>query len=227
MRGETLQIPVLQYDLDGSLIGEYSSVIEAAKSVGGNQSNITACCRGRQKKSYGSIWRYKEETVALPIPSIRSGVIRQYALSGEFLEEYPSARTAARKISEESGKSFLSAASGILACCKGHTKKACGYQWRFSEDVWNVPQISPYRRSGTKRVARYSPEGDLIACYDSLMDTARIGLKETDPKKISAIAGRLSIGCIRKIPKLIYGSYWRFIPEGEEPSVVIEVSKQE
>lgn len=51
---------VLQYDKDGNLINMYNSTQEAERIFNkNNKDNIAACCRGKQKTSYGYIWKYK------------------------------------------------------------------------------------------------------------------------------------------------------------------------
>lgn len=49
--------PVLQYTLDGQFVAEYSSINEAAKQTGVNQTIISYCCR---KSAGGYNWKYKE-----------------------------------------------------------------------------------------------------------------------------------------------------------------------
>ena len=51
-------IPVLAYNLDGSLAERYDSVKEAGESVKLNPTNITACCRGKQSTAGGYKWKY-------------------------------------------------------------------------------------------------------------------------------------------------------------------------
>jgi hypothetical protein len=51
--------PVLQYDLEGNFIKEWPSQIEAAKFLNKTGDGIGACCRGRQKKAYSYIWKFK------------------------------------------------------------------------------------------------------------------------------------------------------------------------
>lgn len=53
--------PVIQYDLDGNFICEYSSVHEASRITGINRGNIGSCCRGLYKKTKGYIWKFKSE----------------------------------------------------------------------------------------------------------------------------------------------------------------------
>jgi hypothetical protein len=51
--------PVLQYDLQGNFIKEWPSQIEATKYLNKTGHGIGACCRGKQKSSYGYIWKFK------------------------------------------------------------------------------------------------------------------------------------------------------------------------
>lgn len=53
--------PVLQFDLNGNFIKEYSSIREAVKELKIRSSGISNCCAGRYSKSGGYKWRYKEE----------------------------------------------------------------------------------------------------------------------------------------------------------------------
>jgi len=45
---------------DGVVIAEYGSVTEAAKSVNGLASKISAVCKGKRKTHAGFVWEYKE-----------------------------------------------------------------------------------------------------------------------------------------------------------------------
>jgi len=51
--------PVLQFDLDGNFVKEWASQKEATTYLGVKGDGVGACCRGRQKKAYGFIWKYK------------------------------------------------------------------------------------------------------------------------------------------------------------------------
>lgn len=50
--------PVLQYDLQGNFIKEYSSLKEVRITFKGD---IQSCCVGKQKTSCGYIWKYKNK----------------------------------------------------------------------------------------------------------------------------------------------------------------------
>lgn len=57
--------PVLQINKDtNDAIAEFPSTREVERQLGFNHSNISACCKGKQKTAYGYIWKYKEESVA-------------------------------------------------------------------------------------------------------------------------------------------------------------------
>lgn len=52
---------ILQYDLQGNFIQEWSSVNKINATLGIPYKNITATCREEQKSSGGFIWKYKIE----------------------------------------------------------------------------------------------------------------------------------------------------------------------
>lgn len=53
---------VMQFDKNGTLVNEFKSITDAAKSVNGNVTSITRNCRGRRPSAYGYVWRYKEDS---------------------------------------------------------------------------------------------------------------------------------------------------------------------
>lgn len=50
---------ILQYNLEGNFIKEWSSVSEAAKFYNISSSNIVTNCNGRYKTAGGFVWKYK------------------------------------------------------------------------------------------------------------------------------------------------------------------------
>ena len=56
-RNEKIKKPILQFSLDGEFIREWDCATDVGKEVCGN---ICKCLKGRQKSSYGYIWKYKE-----------------------------------------------------------------------------------------------------------------------------------------------------------------------
>lgn len=50
---------VFQFTIDGKLLNDYDSIIEAAKENNIYRSNISACCRGKLKSAGGFVWKFK------------------------------------------------------------------------------------------------------------------------------------------------------------------------
>ena len=51
--------PILQYDIKGIFIKEYSSIKEAAISLQIHSTGIVYSAKGKRKTSGGYIWKYK------------------------------------------------------------------------------------------------------------------------------------------------------------------------
>jgi len=49
---------VLQYNLDGKLLKQYSSVADASRKSGLSKTCIARCCRGERENSGGFLWKY-------------------------------------------------------------------------------------------------------------------------------------------------------------------------
>ncbi len=53
--------PVIQYDLVGNFLKEFTSQTEATLSVNAKGDGVGACCRGKQKSAYGYVWKFKNQ----------------------------------------------------------------------------------------------------------------------------------------------------------------------
>lgn len=53
------RIPIMQYDLSGNFIKEYSCVAQASKQTGIDEKSIAWVGRGKMKTAGGYLWRYK------------------------------------------------------------------------------------------------------------------------------------------------------------------------
>lgn len=53
----------MQYNLDGTFVKEWKSTKEIERELGFSNQSISACCKGKAKKSNGFIWKYKEPIV--------------------------------------------------------------------------------------------------------------------------------------------------------------------
>lgn len=118
---------VLQFDLDGRFIREFSSAKEAAKLYGCDTHTITYACSGRTKSGVGYLWRYKKdyngEITAYVKHEPFHKRVSQYDLLDNFIAEYESVSDAARCMNV--------GLSCIRAACNGRQKTAYGYKWKY------------------------------------------------------------------------------------------------
>ena len=56
--GKTRSKPIAQYTLDGELVKNWPSAMEAQRQVGFACSNICKSAKGKYKQAYGFIWKY-------------------------------------------------------------------------------------------------------------------------------------------------------------------------
>lgn len=59
--GMAIARPVLQFNKQGDFITEWPSMSKASKTLNVDFTGICNCCKGKQKKSGGFIWKYKHE----------------------------------------------------------------------------------------------------------------------------------------------------------------------
>lgn len=52
---------VNQYNLDGTFIKTWGSIVEIEQSLGISEPSISQCCNGKTKKSHGYIWKFFDE----------------------------------------------------------------------------------------------------------------------------------------------------------------------
>lgn len=61
-RNEKYSKPVIQLNLDGNFIKEWSSAYKASQTLGIPQSSIWDCCNGNSSETHNYKWRYKYES---------------------------------------------------------------------------------------------------------------------------------------------------------------------
>tara|TARA_R110000868_G_scaffold145781_1_gene366186 strand:- start:563 stop:1252 length:690 start_codon:yes stop_codon:yes gene_type:complete len=115
---------ILQYDLNGNLIKEWSSIIEAKKAGFGG---VDMCVIGETKTAGGFLWRHKINPLPkiYKLPNHKScKPIHQYSKSGEFIKTWNSIKEAC---------SYLNMDPGTITnvCSGGRQKTAYGYIWKY------------------------------------------------------------------------------------------------
>lgn len=151
---------ILQYDLKGNLIKEWIGL----KSIDIKNSNISNCCRGLTKTTSGFIWRYKENFIDLGLNNLYDNKrkIKQYNLSGEFIDSFISITEASNKLNINNGN--------IVDCCVGRLKSAGGYMFRYYDD--QAPD--KYKNKVTRCVIQYDKDMNFISEYSSIIEAERI-----------------------------------------------------
>lgn len=95
-----LNVIILQYDLDGNFIKEWSSNKEANKTLNIGAGDISSCCTGNQSTAGGYIWKYKNGTIKLKINPPKkysnSKKVVQLNKNKKIIKEYRSCGEAGR-----------------------------------------------------------------------------------------------------------------------------------
>ena len=130
--------PVLQFNLDGELINEYSGVHNASILTGYNASNISSACNGKIHVYKNSIWMFKsdytpgqkvEPTKRKQRVNKKHKAVSQYTTDNTFVATYVSANEAECVTGIR--------VANIRACCNCEQKTAGGFIWRYNYNESN------------------------------------------------------------------------------------------
>lgn len=128
--------PVIQYDLNGSFINRYDSIMDAANNLGKqNISTIRNCCNKQIKSAYNFLWKFEDDDITIEELVYNFNLsgkgkhkkVQQFDLNGNFIKEFNSCREAAKNINAPYHV-------GISACCIGKQKTAYGYKWKYKDN---------------------------------------------------------------------------------------------
>lgn len=130
---------VAQYDSQGLLVRVWDCINDARRELNMNNNGISECCRGLQKKAGGFIWRYADDKITdeyiswcneLHTGGNQKKSVVQYSLDNNLICLFDSITEAGNKTSIDAGS--------ISACCRGKSKTAGGFIWRFYDDIENI-----------------------------------------------------------------------------------------
>ena len=123
-RGGGIQKNVYQYDLkSGVILSTFSSLSEAAESVGVDYRTISKACLGEIKNCRGYSWSYTLAENFFGDIDQRKKQVFQFNEHGVFIRSYDSVAEA----SEISGVNR----SSIAKCCRGIYSSAGNYLWKY------------------------------------------------------------------------------------------------
>ena len=177
---------ILQYNLDGEFVAEYSSVTSAYKKTGVSRGTISkSCCRPLPfvvTHSTHNIWRYKEVDIAKKIEVVslenktpkkktekKEKRVIQYDSDGNFIKVWKNVYTAEC----ETGCS----GTLIRRCLSGIRQAGDRYVWQRYQD--NYPDSIPVesinwkaRRENstynTKKVVQTDSKGNILKVWDNM-----------------------------------------------------------
>lgn len=118
--------PVSQYTLDGVFVTKFSSSkVASEKVLTANRSYITQCCKGKRVSSGGFIWCYVDNQ---PIQYNKKYYrqVQQCSIDGNLIETFRSLTEAQTRTNIE--------LHNISECCRGKSKTAGGFIWKYVVD---------------------------------------------------------------------------------------------
>ena len=173
---------ILAVDDQGIIIKEYDS-IKSAVADGYNDTNISACLHGKQKKHAGLFWILKE---SIAVNSINNSINKEHKRRkdakpifrldkfGKILSEYECASDVAKD-------GFSPSAVRSCLYHSNRVKKHSGYVFVFKDDYDRViNDISKYYTNETyKTILQIDKNGMIINQYNKISDASKDGFSIT------------------------------------------------
>lgn len=202
---------ICQYDKNGVLIKEYSSIKNVTNKTGFDRHSISSVCNGRHYTGYGYIWRYKGDPFdKYPInydkhkKSGKNGrAVVKYDLCGNIVKIY---KGGLKELLDDF-KNFYS----IKTCLNGFSKTAYGFIWRYEGQDPPQPIVK-------RKIVKYSLQGIEISRYNSVAEAVRdMGYGST-----SAIISNL-----KKETHKSYNYIWQYDDEEPPKPIVLYLIEQQ
>lgn len=117
--------PILQYDIYGNFIKEYSSLEEACKVTNLNKSSLCQALKHKNNIAYNFQWRYKNDNT--PVENLDKTVL-QLDKENNIIKEFINATVASKVTRIHRGN--------IGECLQNKRKTAGGYRWIYKKDYY-------------------------------------------------------------------------------------------
>jgi predicted GIY-YIG superfamily endonuclease len=135
LRERKINIPLLQFDLDGNFVKEWHSTMEIKRQLGIDCSSVTKCVKGKILTLKGYFFIYKHSynlfTVSERLKAIEVSYrpIIQMDLIGNTIKEWKYSAL----LIKEMGNSYYHC---VANCCikPKRNKTYCGYKWKYKFD---------------------------------------------------------------------------------------------
>jgi hypothetical protein len=128
--------PVLQYELDGTFVQEWPSLIEIERQTGFSCGNISRCIRGEFPRMYGFKWRLKKREGSTNLPEEKWGTNDKIR---EMLESKGMTSNASKKVKVSNmGRVWNARGRKTYGTKKGREKYREYTGWNVHQLVWAV-----------------------------------------------------------------------------------------
>ena len=164
---KTTSKKVFQYDVNGIFIKEWGSIRNASKSLNINAPNISSVCTGHIKTAGGFIWKYSNNNdLSFNMSSDKTALkkVFQYDLKGNFIKEWESSSEASRELNIN--------ALIIPRVCRGKSKTAGGFIWKYEGDTNFSKNFEP-NKTNSKKVFQYDLNGNFIKEWRTITEASR------------------------------------------------------
>ncbi|NRB58321.1 MAG: GIY-YIG nuclease family protein [Winogradskyella sp.] len=123
-RGGGITKNIYQYDRNSlNLVATYSSLEEAAISIGSDKKTISNTCLSVNKYLKGYYWTYDYTETFVKSGDKRQKKVLQLTLNGEFIKDFSSVADASRYCNINK--------TSIAKVCRNERKSAGGYIWQY------------------------------------------------------------------------------------------------
>lgn len=170
---KTTGAPIIQYDLLGNKLNEFSSISLAENITG--LTTVGAVCRGEKLTSGNFIFRFvgdKFDKFRLTSEKIKK--IVQYDSLGNILNNWGSIKDASITLKIDQ--------SDICNTCKGIRNSAGGFIFRYINDDFDKFKIKEIIPS-SRKVKQFTIDGKFIKEWDKISDVSKI--LNIDPSSIT------------------------------------------
>jgi len=118
---------IVQYELDGTFVKVWGSIIDAANSLGHKSyRNISECVRNKSKSAYGYLWKLYDGNLSNIEPyKCKSKSVIQFDLHKCFIKKWVSVTMAAKALNIN--------LKSINNCCKKIQLTAGGFKWEYKK----------------------------------------------------------------------------------------------
>ena len=117
---------VYKYDLSGTFLDSYESVVDASKANKIPVSSIRSTCNGSRITTHGFIFVFNKSDILKQLNKLEKSKpigVAVYDLSGNLIEKF--------NCISDACKEYNVTKSSIHRCCKHQSKQCKGYYWEY------------------------------------------------------------------------------------------------